>query len=66
MFSSHWFSKLGAVLGSALTILPILNMIPGAGPVVKIASTVIGTAITLVTQFDKVKLSPAAPTSTDP
>jgi hypothetical protein len=51
---SHWFHKLGAALGTALTLLPILGAIPGAGPVFKVATTVVGVGIALVTDLGKV------------
>ncbi len=51
---SHWFHKLGAVLGTAMTLLPILNAIPGAGPAAKVVTTVVGVGITLVTDLGKV------------
>ena len=49
-----WFHRLGALLGSALALLPVLGMIPGAGTVVNVATTVVGIGITLATNLEKV------------
>lgn len=50
----NWFHRLGAIFGSALTILPVLGMIPGAGPVINVVTTVVGVGITLATNLEKV------------
>lgn len=50
---SHWFHKIGAVLGPLAALLPILGAIPGAGAVVNVAVSVVGVGITLVTSLEK-------------
>jgi hypothetical protein len=50
---SHWWHKIGAVLGPLASILPILGAIPGAGAVVNVAVTIVGIATTLVTNLEK-------------
>jgi hypothetical protein len=61
---SHWMHKLGAFLATAGTLLPALNLIPGAGPAVKIASTAIGLIIAFKTDLEKVwGGGPPAPSS---
>jgi hypothetical protein len=50
---SHWWHKIGAVLGPVATILPYLGVIPGAGAVVNVGLTIVGIATTLITSLDK-------------
>lgn len=54
MFSSSFWHRIGAVLGSALAIVPVLGVIPGVGPVLNVVMTVGGVAITLATNLEKV------------
>lgn len=51
---SNWIHRIGAILGSAAVVLPILDAIPGAGPTVKVITTVVGLGITLATDLGKV------------
>lgn len=53
MFGS-WVHRIGAALGSALAILPVLGLIPGAGPILNVVTTVVGIGITLATNLEKV------------
>lgn len=57
---SHWLHKLGAVVATVGTLLPALNLIPGAGPVVKVAVTVVGLVSAFQTDLAKV-LTTGAP-----
>lgn len=50
---SHWWHKIGAVLGPVAALLPVLGAIPGAGAVVNVAIAIVGVATTLVTSLDK-------------
>lgn len=50
---SHWWHKIGAVLGPVAALLPVLGAIPGAGTVVSVAITIVGVATTLVSNLDK-------------
>lgn len=49
----NWWHRIGAVLGSALAILPVLGMIPGTSALVHVATTVVGVGITLATSLEK-------------
>lgn len=50
----NWFHRIGAALGSVLALVPVLGLIPGAGTVVNIVTTVVGVGITLATNLEKV------------
>lgn len=50
----NWFHRVGAILGSALAVVPVLGLIPGIGTVPAVLSTVLGVGITLVTNIEKV------------
>lgn len=54
MFKSAFWHRIGAVLGGAMAILPVLGAIPGAGTVLNVVMTVGGVAITLATNLEKV------------
>lgn len=63
MFSSSFWHRVGAVLGSALAIVPVLGVIPGIGTAMAAVMTVGGIAMTLATNLEKAltKAPPKAP-----
>lgn len=50
---SHWFHKIGSILGPIATLLPILGAIPGAGTVVNVGVTMVGALVSLMTSLEK-------------